>query len=61
MLAGRAKINLATLARAEGTDKEPPITTAHAEAVRRALEKAGVEFVSEGDDGSGVRLRTSEK
>jgi len=42
--------------RAESVDGEPVITTAQAHAVQRALEAAGVEFLS--GDGPGVKLRS---
>ena len=45
-LARRAKISVAVVERAEGVDGEPMITTAQAHALQRALEAAGVEFVS---------------
>ncbi len=54
-LASRAKLKIATIHRAESTDGDPPITTTHAEAIRRALESAGVEFTN--GDQPGVRLR----
>ena len=57
VLAGRAKVKLATLARAETVDGEPSITTAHANAIQSALEKAGVELIPENGDGVSVRLR----
>jgi ribosome-binding protein aMBF1 (putative translation factor) len=56
-LAQKSKLGVATVRRAEAVDGEPPITIANAEAVRAALESAGVIFVEGGGDGPGVRLR----
>ena len=55
-LARRAKISVTVVERAESVDGEPMITTAQAHAVQRALEAAGVEFLS--GDGPGVKLRS---
>ena len=41
-----ALVTTATIARAEATDDEPPITTAQAAAIERAFDKAGVEFTA---------------
>jgi hypothetical protein len=56
-LAGRAKLGLATIRRAEGADSETSMTAANDQAVRRALESAGIEFIDENGGGPGVRLR----
>lgn len=56
-LADKARLGVATVRRAEGFDGEPSITTANADAVQRALEVAGVEFIPENGGGAGVRLR----
>ena len=55
-LAARAKVGIATVRRAEVEDGEIGSTAANADAIRRALESAGVEFISENDGGAGVRL-----
>jgi len=55
-LARRAKISVAVVERAESVNGEPMITTAQAHALQRALEAAGVEFLS--GDGPGVKLRS---
>src|ERR1700745_1784581 len=55
-LAGAAKVGVATVRRAERTDGKPSMTEANKEAIHRALESAGVEFINE-DGGPGVRLR----
>jgi hypothetical protein len=54
-LAGCTKLHTKTIRRLEATDGEPVITLANAAAIRRALEKAGVEFTNGGQPG--VRLR----
>lgn len=56
-LADHAKLGVATIRRAELVDGEPSITAANADAARRALETAGVEFIPENGGGAGVRLR----
>jgi hypothetical protein len=53
-LAKHAKLGVATVRRAEATDGPPSITEANGEAVRAALEKAGVEFTN--SDQPGVKL-----
>lgn len=55
-LARRAKLPVAVVERAESVDGEPVITTAQAHALQRALEAAGVEFMS--GDSPGVKLRS---
>lgn len=54
-LAKQARVGVATVRRAELADGQPSITQANKEAIRRALESAGVEFTN-GDE-PGVRLR----
>ena len=44
LLARACKLRPETLARAESVDDEPPITVAHARAIRSTLEQAGIEF-----------------
>jgi transcriptional regulator with XRE-family HTH domain len=56
-LAGAAKLGVATVRRAEMADGEPSMTEANKEAIRTAIEKAGVEFIDENGGGPGVRLR----
>ena len=55
-LARAAALGVATVRRAELTEKETAMTTANNRAVRRALEAAGVEFIDENGGGPGVRL-----
>lgn len=57
-LATQSKLGIATIRRAEAVDGPLPITEANSEAVQRALEAAGVEFIPEGEAGPGVRLRS---
>jgi transcriptional regulator with XRE-family HTH domain len=56
-LAGAAKIGVATVRRAELADGQPSMTEANNEAIHRALESAGIEFIDENGGGPGVRLR----
>jgi hypothetical protein len=48
---------LATIRRAEQSERETSLTAANDLAVRRTLEAAGVEFIDENGGGPGVRLR----
>jgi transcriptional regulator with XRE-family HTH domain len=56
-LAGRSKLGVATIRRAEAQDGEMSITAANQAALRSTLEKAGVEFIPENGGGPGVRLK----
>jgi predicted transcriptional regulator len=56
-LAERANIGAAIIKKWEATDCEPRITKGQAIAIRYVLERAGVVFGEENDDGPGVRLR----
>jgi hypothetical protein len=49
-------VGVATVRRAEAADGVPPITIANRNAIRGALERAGIEFISENGGGAGVRL-----
>ena len=60
-LAQKSKLGVATVRRAEAVDGEPPITIANVEAIRAALESAGVIFVEENGEGPGVRLQKAAK
>ena len=53
--------SVATIRRAELTEREASMTAANDLAVRRALEFAGVEFIDENGGGPGVRLRKTAK
>ena len=54
-LAEHSKLGVATIRRAEAVDGTVPITEANADAIVRAFEEAGVEFIH--SDAPGVRLR----
>ena len=56
-----SSVGVTTIRRAELTDSTTALTTANNEAIRRALENAGVEFIDENGSGPGVRLRKSRK
>ena len=58
-LASKSVVGFSTVRRAEAVDDTPPVTRANLEAIRRALEIAGVEFIPENGGGAGVRLRRS--
>lgn len=58
-LAVEAGVSRATLAEFE-TGKRTPITN-NLEAIKRALETSGIEFIPENGGGAGVRLRLEEK
>jgi transcriptional regulator with XRE-family HTH domain len=56
-LAAAARISVPTLRRMEGSERTASGFANNVEAVRRALETAGVIFVPENGHGPGVRLR----
>lgn len=56
-LAFAAKISVPTLRRMEASEGPAAGMANNVEAVRRALEAAGVEFIAENGGGAGVRLR----
>jgi transcriptional regulator with XRE-family HTH domain len=56
-LARHSVLSVATIRRAELAEDETSMTAANDLAVRRALEKAGVEFIDENGGGPGVRLQ----
>jgi transcriptional regulator with XRE-family HTH domain len=58
-LARESLLSVATIRRAELSEKETSMTAANDLAVRRAFEAAGVEFIDEDGGGRGVRLRTA--
>ena len=60
-LARESAVGVATIRRAELTERETSMTAANDLAVRRALEFAGVEFIDENGGGPGVRLRKAAK
>jgi len=59
-LADASSVGVTTIRRAELTHSETKLTRANDQAIRRALEAAGVEFIdAENREGPGVRLRGS--
>jgi len=56
-LAGKAGIGISTVQRMENADGVPSASGKNLEAVQRALERAGVEFITENGGGPGVRLK----
>jgi len=56
-LARESAVGLATIRRAENSQKETSMNAPNDLAVRRALEAAGVEFIDENGSGPGVCLR----
>lgn len=55
-LANAASVGIATVRRAEAEDGVPPTTAANLNAIRLALQTAGVEFIRENGGGPGVRF-----
>jgi transcriptional regulator with XRE-family HTH domain len=61
-LARLSLLSVATVRRAELTERETSLTAANDSAIRRALEDAGVIFIDENDvAGPGVRLRKQQR
>ncbi|RWI50112.1 MAG: transcriptional regulator [Mesorhizobium sp.] len=56
-LADAASVGVATVRRAESDDGIPSITAANRNAIRNALEAAGIEFIPENGGGPGLRRR----
>ena len=56
-LVAASKVSLATVQRAESVDGPVRMTAANVDAIQRALEDAGIEFIAEDGGGPGVRLR----
>jgi hypothetical protein len=56
-LARESSVGVATIRRAELTEKATLLIPATDQAIRRALERAGIEFIEENDGGAGVRFR----
>ena len=57
-LARHTALSVTTIRRAELMPNATALTRANDQAIRRALEQAGVEFIDAYDGGPGVRLRT---
>ena len=58
-LAKLAGVSTSEIVLAEIGEAEPAVAQAHVVAIQRALETAGVEFISESFGGPNVRLRKS--
>jgi hypothetical protein len=56
-LARESAVGIATIRRAELREEETSLTAPNDQAIKRALEAAGVEFIDENGGGPGVRLR----
>ena len=56
-LARHCAVSVTTIRRAELMPSATALTRANDQAIRRALEQAGVEFIDAEKDGPGVRLR----
>ena len=56
-LARHSAVGVTTIRRAELAENKTSLTAANDQALRRALEAAGVEFIDENGGGPGVRLR----
>ena len=56
-LARKSKVGLSTIKRMEGGTKTAQLTAANTQAIQRALEDGGIEFIAENGGGPGVRLR----
>ena len=56
-MAREAAVSVGTIRRAELTQKATLLIPATDQAIRRALEHAGVEFIGENGGGVGVRFR----
>jgi hypothetical protein len=60
-LADTARVGIATIQRAEKEDGAVQMNHSTEEAIRRALEAAGIEFIPENGGGDGVRMRERSK
>ena len=56
-LAKQSGVSWTTIQRMEASDGVPPATARNIEKIERTLEKAGVLFIDEDDEGPGVRLK----
>ena len=56
-LAKRAGVGLSTVRRMESANGPPPSTVANLQAVQRAFEAAGIEFIPANGGGPGLRLQ----
>ena len=60
-LATASKVGVATIRRVEVVDGEIPATLPNEDALRRALETAGIEFIDNNGGGDGVRFRKPQR
>ncbi|MGQ0445939.1 MAG: transcriptional regulator [Beijerinckiaceae bacterium] len=60
-IAAASKVSLPTIKRLETIRGDLAAQARTVEAIRAALEKAGVEFIAENGGGAGVRMRKSKK
>jgi transcriptional regulator with XRE-family HTH domain len=60
-LAKVTEVGVTTIRRAELTASETKLTRVNDQAIRRALEAAGVAFIDENGGGPGVRLRGAQQ
>jgi hypothetical protein len=58
-LARESSVGVATIRRAELTEKATLLIPATDQAIRQALERAGIEFIDENGGGAGVRFKKS--
>lgn len=56
-LADRSSVGFTTVVRMEASDGVPASQVKTLDAVRKVLEKSGIEFIGSPDDAPGVRLR----
>ncbi len=59
-LADAARVGIATIHRIEKDDGPVQMIRTTEDAIRRALEEAGIEFIPENGGGAGVRMRKVE-
>jgi len=60
-LAKESAVGVATIRRSELAEGPTSLTAANDQAIRRAFEAAGVEFIDENGGGVGVRLRSAKR
>ena len=56
-LASHTRLGVATVRRAEAQDGALTATPANVQAIQKAFEKAGLEFIPENGGGAGIRFR----
>lgn len=59
-LAAKAEIGFSTLIRLESEEGIPSSNVRTLEAIKRAFENAGIEFIGSPEEGAGVRWKVSE-